>query len=105
MAEVVAAAAVAAVAGNQHCSPISAENKTMKLMHSIKTLAVTLLLAIGTPAPTLAAQPAPTAHKAVQKSFATPEDAAMALVSRDRARLLLEQFKVVPEVKTKISSV
>lgn len=57
----------------------------MKLMHSIKTLAVALLLAITTPAPSVAAQPAPTAHKAVQKSFATPEDAATALAEAVRA--------------------
>ncbi|WP_313953844.1 DUF2950 domain-containing protein [Accumulibacter sp.] len=55
----------------------------MTLTNLIKSLAVALLMAVASP--TLAAQPVPAVHKAVQSSFATPEDAARALADAVRA--------------------
>lgn len=55
----------------------------MTLTNSIKSFAVALLMAVATP--TLAAQPVPVAQEAVQRSFATPEDAAEALADAVRA--------------------
>lgn len=74
--------AAAAVVAEQPCPTISAENKTMKLKHTITTLAVALLIA--TTPPILAAPAAQPAPKVVHSAFATPDDAAMALAEAVR---------------------
>lgn len=70
----------------------------MKLEHTLKTLVVTLLIAVA--APTLAAQPNPTAAaqaaaKPVQVSFPTPDAAAAALAKAVRAEDVKALLSVV----------
>ncbi len=63
--------------------PLSAEKYTMNFKHTMKTIAIALLLAT---APAInAAQPAATKQQIVQQRFATPEDADRALAEAVRA--------------------
>ncbi len=82
MVAVAVVVAVAAVVARAPCPPISAENKTMKLKHTMKTLAVALMFA--TAAPTLAAPATAPAQKVVHSTFASPADAATALAEAVR---------------------
>ena len=80
------AAVVAAVVAKQPCPPTPTENKTMKLKHTLKTLAAALLIATAPPTFAAPASQSAPAQKKVISAFATPDDAAMALAAAVRAQ-------------------
>ena len=96
-------AAVAAVVAESYRSPLSAEKKTMNLKHTIKTLAVALLMAVAVPVSL--AQPPTAVRGVVQQGYATPGDAAKALAEALRAQDLNALLAVLgPQARNWLTS-